>query len=101
MRLTASWATPRRATPEEKTRSLALGLLWTYGIIQGCFLAYVISIYVRAEQAENGDPFNDLGVAIGREVALNDAYGTWGMTAVFLGAVFAGIYFALRAKWRK
>lgn len=97
----ARWATPRPATAQEKTDSLRRGLLWTYGVVNACFLSWVLGIYVAAASAENGDGFHDLGVALGRELALHQAYQAWLLTALVGGAVLAGLYFALKARWKR
>lgn len=96
----ARWNTPRPATASEKTGSLRRGLLWTYGVINACFLAWVVGIYVAAADSENGDPFNDLGVALARELALHQAYQYWILAALGFGAGFAALYYALKARWK-
>lgn len=95
------WTTPRPPTAEEKTSSLRRGLLWTYGLINAGFLSWIIGIYIIAAGQSNGDAFHDLGVALGRELALHQAYQYWIFTALTAGVAFAALHFTLKERWKR
>jgi hypothetical protein len=95
-----TWNTPRPATAQEKTTSLKHGLLWSLAVIHACFIASVIGIYVVAATKMNGDPFNDLGVALGRELAVHQLMQVWLLTGLGTGIFAAALYYGLKSKWR-
>ncbi len=95
-----TWTTPRPATAQEKTTSLKHGLLWSLAVIHACFIASVIGIYAVAAAEMNGDAFNDLGVALGRELVVNQIVETWLLTGLGTGLFAVALYFGLKSKWR-
>jgi hypothetical protein len=95
-----TWTTPRPATAQEKTTSLKHGLLWSLAVIHGCFVAALVAIYAVAAAEMNGDAFNDLGVALGRQMAINDLLGVWLLTGLGTALGAAALYFGLKSKWR-
>lgn len=95
-----TWAKPATPNPEQRTGSLRRGLLWTYGVVQACFVGYVIYLHILAETAKTGEPFHDMGVEIGRSLVMNEVASWWIVTSLVLGVLFLMIYFGRPKSWR-
>jgi uncharacterized BrkB/YihY/UPF0761 family membrane protein len=95
------WAPPRPATTEEKTNSLRHALIWIFIMVQGLFATTFIGVYAIAQSEMNGDPFNDLGVTIGREMLINELTTWWMVGTFILTTGFAALYFGLKGRWTR
>lgn len=95
----ARWATPRAATPAEKTSSLRDALIGVYAVVQASFVAFFVGIHVAAASEMTGEGYNDLGVTLGRELVLHEVYGYWIISTVALALVFGGAYAYGKHRW--
>lgn len=93
------WATPREATADEKTTTLRNSLIGVYAAVHATFVAFILGIYTAAQIEMTGEPFNDLGVTLGRELILHEVYGYWIVATVGLGLVFAAAYAYGHRRW--
>lgn len=91
---------PRPARPAvERTTNLYRNLGGIIAAVQTGFLATFAAVYAYAAVLMTGDPFNDLGVALGREMVLNDIAGLWFVTSILTVAVAVVLAVALPRRW--
>lgn len=98
---TATWATPAPPSTADRTANLYRNLIGVIVAVQAGFLGLFAAVYAYAAILMTGEPFNDLGVALSREMILSDIAGLWFITSLATVAVAFVLAAALPRRWKR